>query len=77
MSEGKPPLRRTLFLAFLTFVLLPAAAPAGAMREGNFGMLDEAERKVPVALFVGTRDPFFPVPVVRATPSSGAASPSS
>ena len=43
------------------------ASSAGAMRENTFSMLDEAERKIPVALFVGTRDPLFPVSVVRAT----------
>jgi poly(3-hydroxybutyrate) depolymerase len=43
------------------------AVSAGAMKEKNFDMLDEAERKIPVALFVGTRDPFFPLSVVRAT----------
>jgi len=43
------------------------AVSAGAMRENTFPMLDEAERKVPVALFVGARDPLFPLPVVRAT----------
>ncbi|HEX7317159.1 MAG TPA: dienelactone hydrolase family protein [Pyrinomonadaceae bacterium] len=43
------------------------ASSAGAMRDKNFEMLDEAERKIPVALFVGTRDPLFPVSVVRAT----------
>jgi poly(3-hydroxybutyrate) depolymerase len=44
-----------------------AAISAGALREDTFRMLDEAERKVPVALFVGTRDPFFPLSAVRAT----------
>jgi poly(3-hydroxybutyrate) depolymerase len=43
------------------------AASAGAMKENTYSMLDEAERKVPVALFVGTRDPLFPVSVVRGT----------
>lgn len=43
------------------------AVSAGALPEKDFGMLDEPERKVPVAIFVGTRDPFFPVSVVRAT----------
>jgi poly(3-hydroxybutyrate) depolymerase len=42
------------------------AVSAGAMKEKNFDMLDEAERKIPVALFVGTRDPFFPLSAVRA-----------
>jgi poly(3-hydroxybutyrate) depolymerase len=44
-----------------------AASSAGGMRDSDFSMLDEAERKVPVALFVGTRDPLFPLSVVRAT----------
>lgn len=44
-----------------------AAVSAGAMKENNYGMLDEAGRKVPVALFVGTRDPLFPVAEVRKT----------
>ncbi|MET0648606.1 MAG: dienelactone hydrolase family protein [Pyrinomonadaceae bacterium] len=43
------------------------AASAGAMRENTYSMLDEAERKVPVALFVGNRDPLFPLSVVRGT----------
>jgi len=43
------------------------AVSAGAMRENTFQMLEEAERKVPVALFVGARDPLFPLSVVRAT----------
>lgn len=43
------------------------AASAGALRENTYPMLDEAERKVPVALFVGTRDQLFPLPVVRGT----------
>jgi poly(3-hydroxybutyrate) depolymerase len=44
-----------------------AAASAGSLRDDDFSMLDEAERKVPVALFVGARDPLFPLAVVRAT----------
>jgi poly(3-hydroxybutyrate) depolymerase len=43
------------------------AVSAGAMRENTFQMLDEAERKIPVALFVGARDSLFPLSVVRAT----------
>ncbi len=43
------------------------AVSAGAVRDNNFPMLDEAERKIPVALFVGARDPLFPLSVVRAT----------
>jgi poly(3-hydroxybutyrate) depolymerase len=43
------------------------AVSAGAMKEKNFDMLDEAERKIPVALFIGTKDQFFPLNAVRAT----------
>jgi len=45
-----------------------AAVSAGALeaeRVGSFG--DVAQRKVPIAIFVGTRDPFFPVDLVRKT----------
>jgi alpha-beta hydrolase superfamily lysophospholipase len=30
-------------------------------------LFDDAERKIPVALFVGTKDPLFPLTVVRKT----------
>jgi poly(3-hydroxybutyrate) depolymerase len=43
------------------------AVSAGALKSSNFSMLDEAARKIPVALFVGTRDPLFPLEVVRKT----------
>lgn len=45
-----------------------AAVSAGALeadRVGSFG--EVAQRKVPIAIFVGTRDPFFPVDLVRKT----------
>ncbi len=58
----------SLFMAALESEYFAAAAvSAGAMKKSNFSLLDEAERKVPVALFVGTRDPFFPVTEVRKT----------
>lgn len=44
-----------------------AAVSAGALRDDDSQFLDRAERKVPVALFVGTKDPFFPLSAVRAT----------
>lgn len=44
-----------------------AAVSAGAIKKENYTMLDEAERKTPVALFVGTKDPFFPLKEVRQT----------
>lgn len=40
---------------------------AGAIREDGEEMLDDATRKIPIALLVGTQDPFFPLPNVRAT----------
>jgi poly(3-hydroxybutyrate) depolymerase len=42
-------------------------AHAGAIREDSEKMLDEAARKIPIALFVGTKDPYFPLTNVRAT----------
>ncbi|MBV9927973.1 MAG: dienelactone hydrolase family protein [Acidobacteria bacterium] len=56
-------MRRTLCLAFFALALLPFSVKAAP----DFDTLDEAERKIPVALFVGTRDQFFPVSSVRAT----------
>lgn len=53
--------------AFESEYFAAVAVSAGAMRENNFSLLDEAERKMPVALFVGTRDQFFPLSAVRAT----------
>jgi poly(3-hydroxybutyrate) depolymerase len=43
------------------------AVHAGAMHESNFRMIDRAARKTPIAMWVGTKDDLFPLPVVRAT----------
>lgn len=43
------------------------AVSAGAIKKENYSLLDEAERKTPIALFVGTKDPFFPLAEVRRT----------
>jgi poly(3-hydroxybutyrate) depolymerase len=43
------------------------AVSAGAIKRENYSLLDEAERKIPIALFVGTRDPLFPLEEVRRT----------
>jgi poly(3-hydroxybutyrate) depolymerase len=43
------------------------AVYAGAMDPASFGRIDRAKRKIPIALFVSTNDPFFPVAKVRAT----------
>lgn len=57
-----------LFMAALESEYFAAVAvSAGAFNASNHALLDEAERKTPVALFVGTRDPFFPLPEVRRT----------
>jgi poly(3-hydroxybutyrate) depolymerase len=57
-----------LFMAALESEYFAAVAvSAGAFKASNYQLLDEAERKTPVALFVGTRDPFFPLAEVRKT----------
>jgi poly(3-hydroxybutyrate) depolymerase len=43
------------------------AVHAGAMHESNFRMIERAPRKTPIAMWVGTNDALFPLPVVRAT----------
>jgi poly(3-hydroxybutyrate) depolymerase len=44
------------------------AVHAGALQGSQFNQLIErAKRKIPIAIFVGTNDNFFPLPVVRAT----------
>jgi poly(3-hydroxybutyrate) depolymerase len=44
-----------------------AAVFAGALDVASFSRIDRAKRKIPIALFVGTEDPFFPLVKVRAT----------
>jgi poly(3-hydroxybutyrate) depolymerase len=45
-----------------------AGVHAGAWRDpSEFGLLDYAKRKIPMAIVVGDRDAFFPVKDVRAT----------
>ena len=43
------------------------AVHAGAMHKGMYSYIAEAKRKIPISIIVGTRDNFFPIPVVRAT----------
>lgn len=48
-----------------------AAVHAGAWREAaEFDVLEQAKRKTPLAIFVGDRDPFFPLSSVRETESA-------
>lgn len=44
-----------------------AAVHAGALRESAYDLIDEATRKIPIALFIGTNDNLVPLAVVRAT----------
>jgi len=44
-----------------------AAIHAGAISSDYFSIFDAATRKIPLAIYIGTRDQFFPLEVVRAT----------
>lgn len=43
------------------------AIHAGALRADAYSIIDMAKRKIPIAIFVGTNDQYFPLQVVRAT----------
>jgi len=43
------------------------AVSAGSLPPEDYDLFDDAERKIPVALFVGTKDPLFPLTVIRKT----------
>ncbi len=43
------------------------AIHAGSLAEGNFKLIDSAKRRIPISIWVGTGDTFFPLPLVRAT----------
>lgn len=43
------------------------AVSAGALKKQHYTLLDDAERKIPIAMFVGTQDPLFPLAAVRET----------
>jgi poly(3-hydroxybutyrate) depolymerase len=43
------------------------AAHAGVLSPAAFPMIGQAQRKIPMAIWVGTNDRFFPIPQVRAT----------
>jgi poly(3-hydroxybutyrate) depolymerase len=40
---------------------------AGALAADMWSYIDMADRKIPIGIWVGTKDPFFPVDAVRAT----------
>ena len=57
-----------LFLAIMDSDLFAATAiHAGALQANPQGLFEQAERKMPIAIWVGDRDPNFPVDVVMAT----------
>jgi predicted esterase len=43
------------------------AVHAGALHPENYSVIDVAKRKIPIFIFVGTKDPFFPLNAVRPT----------
>jgi poly(3-hydroxybutyrate) depolymerase len=82
VARGRPVHRRRLYLFgisggavyALTLAVLEseyfaaAAIFAGAWREDSFYLLlPHARRRIPIAIFVGTRDPYFPMNTVRKT----------
>ncbi|HEX6728989.1 MAG TPA: PHB depolymerase family esterase [Pyrinomonadaceae bacterium] len=59
---------QALYLSLLESEYFAATAVhAGALAPEDGPYLDRARRKIPIAIFVGTNDNFFPLPVVRAT----------
>ena len=60
---------QALYLSLLESEYFAATAiHAGALHGRQASQLiDSAKRKIPIAIFVGTNDNFFPLPVVRAT----------
>jgi poly(3-hydroxybutyrate) depolymerase len=58
----------TFFIASLESEYFAAAVSnAGSLPAEHLAVLDNATRKIPILLVVGSQDPFFPVPVVEAT----------
>jgi poly(3-hydroxybutyrate) depolymerase len=57
-----------LFLAIMDSDLFAATAiHAGALQANPEGLFEQADRKMPIAIWVGDRDPNFPVDTVTAT----------
>ena len=57
-----------LFLAVMDSDLFAAiAVHAGALQANPDGLFEQANRKMPIAIWVGDRDPNFPVDTVEAT----------
>lgn len=59
---------QALYLSLLESEYFAATAVhAGALGKEDSSYIERAQRKIPIAIFVGTNDPFFPLPAVRAT----------
>lgn len=59
---------QALYMSFYESQYFAAAAiHAGALQEQSFPIIDYAKRKIPIGIWVGTEDPLFPLPKVRAT----------
>jgi poly(3-hydroxybutyrate) depolymerase len=59
---------QALYLSLLESEYFAATAVhAGALAPQDNSYIDHAQRKIPIAIFVGTNDESFPLPVVRAT----------
>lgn len=59
---------QALYLSLLESEYFSATAVhAGALHADDAPYMERARRKIPIAIFVGTNDQFFPLPVVRAT----------
>lgn len=57
-----------LYLAVVQSEYFAATAVhAGSLQQSDFGIIDVAARKMPIAIWVGTVDPFFSLTNVRAT----------
>lgn len=59
---------QALYLSLMESEYFAATAiHAGALNEGGFALIERAARKIPIGIWVGTNDDYFPLPTVRAT----------
>jgi poly(3-hydroxybutyrate) depolymerase len=59
---------QALYLSLLESEYFAATAVhAGALRSSDDGFIDRAKRKIPISIYVGTKDELFPLAVVRST----------
>jgi poly(3-hydroxybutyrate) depolymerase len=59
---------QSLILSLLESEYFAATAiHAGALQESLYDFIDDAKRKIPIAMFIGTNDQLVPLSVVRAT----------